>query len=112
MSKLFWILNLLILLVNIQSLNDCIGSASTVNECHERITDVEKNEWYHCCLLTGKPKPEVYQSTQCLEVSKEEYESFDDVMDFYKLHYNDLSIDCKSYYLYVTITFILLNFLY
>ena len=114
MVKIFQIISLLLLLINIQSNNydNCKGYSSTVDDCNKLLTDEEVQEGYHCCLLTGKGKSDSYQSNQCIELSKEEYEGFNDVLDYYELHYKDLSIDCNSYYLYSSLSFLLLNILF
>ena len=101
-------INLLVLLIKILSIGSCEGSGYEVSHCLELLTEQEIDIGYHCCLLTGKPKSESQQSNQCVGVNSESFENFDAIMNFYSKYYDDLSIDCISYYCNISILYFLL----
>ena len=105
MSKSFLIINLLILIIKILTNGDCQGSGYEISDCQGRLTEEQINKGEHCCLLTGKPKSDSYQSNQCVGVEKAEFEDFDSLMNFYNNYYDNLSIDCISYYLNISILY-------
>ena len=89
---------LLLLLIYVHSqLNDfdtCSGASSSKSICLGRLTDEQIGQGYHCCFFTASDDNE-----QCVLLSEEEFEDFDNVFDGYKSRYKDVSLDCKSCYL-------------
>ena len=86
----------------------CKGvSASSVNECVDRISQSYKNSGYHCCLEQGK-KNGVLKSI-CSYLTEEKYDNIKDYIgDIKDAGYKDVSVDCKSYYLQIGILSLLL----
>ena len=111
MVKFFLMIKLLVLFVKILNIGSCEGSGYEVSECLGRLTEHEINEGDHCCLLTGEPKSASYQSNQCVDINSESFENFDGIMNYYNEYYDNLSIDCISYYFNISIHFLLILFL-
>ena len=109
--KFFQIFILLILLIYINCQSVCSGYSFDTNGCSERNIEIENA---YCCYLKGIYKDDQSQHNQCVEVSQDDYHNFDKVMNYYEKYYNELSIDCNSYSLYMSLlllifTIILLN---
>ena len=87
---------------------ECIGSGISPKDCSQKLTESEKNSGAYCCLFTGTRKDNEYQDNQCMKLNKDEYDNIDDkIKDKENTHTNP-SIDCKSYYLHISIIIILL----
>ena len=105
---------LLIILLSISYVHNaddgtnCEGAtASTVDECRGKISDALKNSGYHCCLLVGK-KNDVENSI-CKYLTEEDYDNIKDYIGYVEdSGYDDVSVDCKSYYLQIGILSLLL----
>ncbi len=90
------LLLLLIYVLHFQSTEStlCLGSSTSQSSCSEKLSDVEEENGYHCCYFTSSDNGQ-----QCLLLNKTEFGDFDATMDYYRGKYEDVSIDCKSYYL-------------
>ena len=110
MMKYSQYITFLLLLIKINSINQCSGSASTLDDCEKKYTEEEK-EYGHCCLFKAKDKQTSQTTIQCMELSNEDYESIDDVEDSYSYTYDNIEIDCKSYYLHLSLLLLLINFI-
>ena len=90
--------------------NDCDGSANSVEECQSKtLGDGE----YKCCLYEAEW--DGGSDSGCESVTKEQYDDIDDFID--KLEDSaevedyDLSIDCSSNYLLISLLSLILLFL-
>ena len=82
------------------------NGGSSVNECIEKISQSLKNSGYHCCLQKAK-KGTV--QTMCKYLTEDEYDNIKDYIgDIEDSGYDDVSVDCKSYYLQIGILSLLL----
>ena len=105
---------LLIILLSISYVHNaddssaCEGaSASTVDECKGKISDSLKNSGYHCCLQKGKSGG--VEKTMCKYLTEEVYDNIKDYIgDIEDSGFDDVSVDCKSYYLQIGILSLLL----
>ena len=86
----------------------CKGSASTLSECEDLLLDVEKELGDHCCLFKAKSLEKSTYESQCLIVDEEGYHNMNDFKAQYENLYDDIKIDCKSYYLYLGIFYLLI----
>ena len=111
MLKFFKYIIFLLSIVEIQLNGNCKGSANSIDECLEKISEEEKDYDYHCCLFTGKRKDTTIQDSQCLLLDDQEYNSIGDVEDSYQYQYDDPSIDCKSRYLNLSLLLIFVIFI-
>ena len=87
--------------------SNCEGvTASTVDECNGKISDALKKSGYHCCLLVGKKN---VQNSMCKYLTEEDYDNIKDYIGYVEdSGYDDVSVDCKSYYLQIGILSLLL----
>ena len=106
MLKFFKYIIFLLSIIEIQLNGDCKGSATSTDECLDKITEEEKEYGTYCCLFTGKRKESTIQDSQCIEIDEEGYNSISDVEDTYKNTYDDPSIDCNSRYLNLSLLLI------
>ena len=105
MKKIYpYILLLLLIYVQPQSLTECLGMANSKSECLGRLSEDEIENGIHCCYFTTSSSNE----GQCLYIEANEFNNFDNFFSTYEEKYKDVSIDCKSYYYELSILFLLL----
>ncbi len=103
---------LLILLVSVsyvhtqQSACEDGQSASSVDDCINKIGQSYKNSGYHCCLQKGKKNGR--EESMCKYLTEEDYKDVDDYIGDLEDGYNDVTVNCKSYYLQIGILSLLL----
>ena len=96
MLKYILVLITLIIYINCENDSNCKGSAYKGSDCFEKNDSSNED---HCCYFTGKNKQDSSSLIkQCINVENDYYEDFDKLMDLYKEKYDEVSIDCKSYY--------------
>ena len=97
MNMFKYIIVLFTVIIHINCDNsDCKGSAFKGSDCFEMN---ESSNEDHCCYFTGKYKQDSSLIKQCIIVEKDGFDDFDKVIDSYSQNYNEVSIDCKSYFL-------------
>jgi hypothetical protein len=105
---------LLIILLSINYVHNADGSsncedvsASTVDECNSKISDALKQSGYHCCFVKGRKNH--VENSICKYLTEEEYDDIKNYKGFLEdSGYQDVSVDCKSYYLQIGILSLLL----
>ena len=86
----------------------CKGSANSLSDCENLITDYQKNSiGDRCCYFTAQDKNGA-NVKQCLFVEKEGYDNIKDVINAQEDFYDKVHIDCKSYYLHLSLLSLLL----
>ena len=112
MLKFYHIILLLSILVYSHSqsyVSDCekTTNPSSKSECVDKLSTYEKEESYHCCFVSGK-KDGVTQK-KCEFISNEEYKNIGDVKgDYEDSGYKEVSVECKSYFLHLSLLSLLL----
>ena len=110
MIKCFMYIIFIISLENVilQISDTCIGQGSSAKDCSSRLTENEKNDGAYCCLFTGTTKDTNYETNQCMKLNEDEYHNIKQKIKDKENNYENPSIDCKSYYLHISIIIILL----
>ena len=85
----------------------CTGSAKSINDCNDLLSDVEKSENKHCCFFSGTGNDES-EYKQCRLLDNDEYNNLEDTKSqlIYEGTYSSIDIDCNS--LFIEISFFLL----
>ena len=85
----------------------CEGSAKSINDCKDLLSDIEKSENKHCCFFSGTQNDE-YETTQCRVLDNDEYNNLEDTKSqlIYEGEYSSVDIDCNS--LFIEISFFLI----
>lgn len=110
MIKSYFKILLLSLLVycSYQYTSKCDGTqASTLSECLELLLPEEKDSDFHCCFTQAKKNG--VKNSQCDLISDSDYNSIKHYIGDYEDHgYSEVSVDCKSYFLQLSLLYLLL----
>ena len=79
--------------------------ASEVKECKDKLLDEEKELNYRCCLFKGTK--DGVQKHFC-DLLLEEETTDDYIFDMKQNGYTEASMECKSFYLHLSILFLIL----
>ena len=111
MVKKFWIMFLLLLLyfeISLESGGCDRTTASSTQECLDLLNDEEEEYGYKCCYVTGKENG-VTTLSECRLLEPEDYKYIDDYKDSLKTpSLKNPEVDCKSYFLQITLLSLLL----
>ena len=109
--KLFEIIILLILIINIYSL--CSGKLKPQNadDCKNRISSEDKAAGYGYCCFYKMTVVDITQ-TSCIVIKSSEYENIKELIKEYESSGGTASIDCKSYNLQIGLLNTLLFLIY
>ena len=87
--------------------SNCNGHASLSSECFDKILDVEKDDNFHCCFL--KAKENNNQNTFCSLLDEEAFLNINDYIESQQhFEYEVLEVDCKSFYLSLSLLYLIL----
>ena len=88
----------------------CSGdTANSVDDCQKlKLYTADGVEYKHCCFLEAKVKSEDIK--WCIPLTQKDYDEIDDYIDKNK-EYSDVSIDCDSNYIMVSLLSLILLFL-
>ena len=97
MFKYILVLFTMIIYINCGNDSICQGSAYKGSDCFDNNESL--NDEDHCCYFTGKIKQDSSLIKQCIIIKNDDYDDFDKIIHSYEEKYNEVSIDCKSYFL-------------
>ena len=78
--------------------NSCKGSADSIKDCEDLLTEEEEMENKHCCFFTGSTND--YDTSQCILLDNDAYKDLENT----KINlitqdgYSNVDIDCESCY--------------
>ena len=85
----------------------CVGRASSSSECFDKITEDEKEVGDHCCFFQAKDHN--VQTSICVILEDETYSNLDDYISYQRqVGYEEVKIDCKSFYLSLSLFYLIL----
>ena len=103
---------ILIEYINSDQCDEFTGIPSQVSDCKDKLSQVQidSNLKAYCCYSKNDVRP----NAQCVSLTKEQYDNIKDYIRFNKILWGEvnLSIDCKSLYLYLGISNLLLFILF